>query len=80
MEKINSLFKEINQKAFDLRRPKEIYTYYLIPEDRDNNEKDYISGFQIIDKVSRLTKIEGIAGKAIKKVKDTFHQKNVFSF
>ena len=70
MEKINSLFEEINQKAFDLRSPKEIYTYGLSPEDRDNNEKDYISGFQMIDKVSRLTIIEGITGKAIKKVKE----------
>ena len=70
MEKINSLFEEINQKAFDLRSPKEIYTYGLTPEDRDNNEIDYISGFQMIDKVSRLTIIEGITGKAIKKVKE----------
>ena len=70
MEKINSLFEEINQKAFDLRSPKEIYTYGLTPEDRDNNEKDYISGFQIIDKVSRLTIIEGITGKGIKKIKE----------
>ena len=72
MEKIVPLFEEINQKAFDLKSPKEIYTYGLTPEDRDNNEKDYISGFQIIDKVSRLTVIEGITGKAMKKVKETF--------
>jgi hypothetical protein len=72
MEKINSLFEEINQKAFDLRSPKEIYTYSLTPEDRDNNEKDYISGFQIIDKVSRLTILEGITGKAMKKIKEAF--------
>ena len=72
MEKINPLFEEINQKAFNLRSPKEIYTYGLTPEDRDNNEIDYISGFQIIDKISRLTIIEGITGKAMKKVKETF--------
>ena len=72
MEKINQLFEEINQTAFELRSPKEIYTYGLTPEDKDNNEKDYISGFQIIDKVSRLTVIEGIAGKGMKKVKETF--------
>ena len=52
MEKINPLFEEVNQKAFELRSPKEIYTYSLTPEDRDNNEKDYISGFQIIDNIS----------------------------
>ena len=72
IEKINPLFEEINQKAFNLRSPKEIYTFGLSQEDRDNNEIDYISGFQIIDKISRLTIIEGITGKAMKKVKETF--------
>ena len=72
LEKINPLFEEINQKAFNLRSPKEIYTYELSSEDRDNNEIDYISGFQIIDKISRLTIIEGITEKSIKKVKEAF--------
>ena len=72
MEKLTPLFEEINQKAFNLRSPKEIYTYNLTEEDRDNNEIDYISGFQIIDKESRLTILEGIAGKAMKKIKETF--------
>ena len=72
MEKLNHLCEEINQTAFELQSPKEIYTYGLTPEDKDNNEKDYISGFQIIDNISRLTIIEGIAGKAMKKVKETF--------
>ena len=72
LEKINPLFEEINQKAFNLRSPKEIYTYGLSPEDRDNNEIDYISGFQIIDKISRLTIIEGITEKGMKKVKEAF--------
>ena len=72
MEKIKVLFEEINQKAFNLRSPKEIYTYGLSPEERDNNEIDYISGLQIIDKEQRLTIIEGITGQGIKKIKDAF--------
>ena len=72
MEKIKPLFEEINQKAFNLRSPKEIYTYGLSPEERDNNEIDYISGLQIIDKEQRLTIIEGITGQGIKKIKDAF--------
>lgn len=72
MEKIRPLFEEINQKAFNLRSPKEIYTYALSEEEKNNNEIDYISGFQIIDNISRLTIIEGITGKAMKKIKETF--------
>ena len=72
MEKLNPLFQEINQKAFNLRSQKETFTYALTEEERDNNEIDYISGFQIIDKVSRLTILEGITGKAMKKIKETF--------
>ena len=67
MEKIIPLFEEINQKAFNLRSAKEIYTYGLSEEERNNNEIDYISGFQIIDKISRLTILEGISGKAMQK-------------
>ena len=72
MEKIIPLFEEINQKAFNLRSAKEIYTYGLSEEERNNNEIDYISGFQIIDKVSRLTILEGISGKAMQKIKEAF--------
>jgi regulator of sigma D len=72
MEKLRSLFEEINQKAFNLQSPKEIYTHGLSEEERDNNEIDYISGFQLIDKVSRLTIIEGIAEKAMVKIKEAF--------
>ena len=72
MEKIRPLFEEINQKAFNLRSPKEIYTYGLSEEERDNNEVDYISGFQIIDNERRLTIIEGITGQGIQKIKDSF--------
>ena len=72
MDKLRSLFEEINQKAFNLQSSKEIYTHGLSEEERDNNEIDYISGFQLIDKVSRLTIIEGIADKAMKKIKEAF--------
>lgn len=72
MEKLRALFEEINQKAFNLQSPKEIYTHGLSEEERDNNEIDYISGFQLIDKESRLTIIEGITGKAMKIIKEAF--------
>ena len=71
MQTLKHLFEEINQSAFQLRSVKEIYTRGLSEEERDNNEIDYISGFQIIDKNIRITIIEGITGKAIKKVKET---------
>ena len=71
MKIIKQLFEEINQQAFKLRSVKEIYTRGLTEEERDNNEIDYISGFQIIDKTIRITIIEGITGMAIKKVKES---------
>ena len=71
MKTLKRLFEEINQSAFKLRSVKEIYTRGLSEEERDNNEIDYISGFQIIDKTIRITIIEGITGMAIKKVKET---------
>ena len=70
MKIIKQLFEEINQQAFKLRSVKEIYTRGLTEEERDNNEIDYISGFQIIDKTIRITIIEGITGMAMKKVKE----------
>ena len=71
MKKLKQLFEEINQSAFNLRSPKEIYIRELTEEERNNNEIDYISGFQILDKKIRITIIEGITGKGIKKVKET---------
>ena len=70
MEIIRDLFEEINQAAFELRSVKEIYTKALTDEERDNNEIDYVSGVQILDKERRITIIEGITGKGIKKFKD----------
>ena len=71
MQTLKHLFEEINQSAFQLRSVKEIYTRGLSEEERDNNEIDYISGFQIIDKSIRITILEGITGKAMKKVKES---------
>ena len=72
LEKIKLLFEEINQKAFNLASPKEIYTHNLTEEERQNNEIDYISGFQILDTEKRVTIIEGITGKALQKIKESF--------
>ena len=43
LEKIKLLFEEINQKAFNLSSPKEIYTHSLTEEERQNNDIDYLS-------------------------------------
>ena len=72
LEKIKLLFEEINQKAFNLSSPKETYTHNLTEEERQNNDIDYISGFQIFDNIKRVTIIEGISGKAMQKIKETF--------
>ena len=71
LEKIKTLFEEINQKAFNLASPKEIYTQELTEEEKQNTDIDYISGFQILDNKKRITIIEGISGKGLQKVKDT---------
>ena len=63
LEKIKTLFEEINQKAFNLASPKEIYTQELTEEEKQNTDIDYISGFQILDNKKRITIIEGISGK-----------------
>ena len=70
MQTLKLLFEEINQTAFNLKSVKEIYTKGLTEEERDNNEIDYISGFQLIDKNIRITILEGITGKAMKKIKE----------
>ena len=71
LEKIKALFETINQKAFNLTSPKEIYTHDLTEEEKKSTDIDYISGFQILDNQKRITIIEGISGKALQKVKDT---------
>ena len=69
MKKIKELFEEINKPAFNLLSVREIYTRNLTDDERDNNDIDYISGCQIIDKDQRITIIEGITGKAMNIVK-----------
>lgn len=77
MTSLKKLFEEINQKAFDLLSTKEIYSRNLTESERDNNEIDYISGFQLIDKAYRITILEGITGLGIKKVKETLPKTNL---
>ena len=72
MKKLKLLFEEINKSAFGLHSVNEIYIKELTESERNNNEIDYISGFQILDKNIRITIIEGITGKGIKKVKEAF--------
>jgi hypothetical protein len=82
MTKIRELFEEINQSAFQLRSVKDIYTKDLTDEEKDNNEIDYISGVQLLDKNLRITIIEGISGKGLQKVKDKLpkYQMNTKTF
>lgn len=82
MKRIKELFEEINQPAFNLQSVREIYTRNLTDDERDNNEIDYISGCQIIDKEQRITIIEGITGKAmdIVKAKLPKYQMNTSTF
>ena len=70
MSTLTKLFEEINQKAFNFQSAKEINTYALSKEEQENNEIDYISGFQIIDENIRITILEGITGKAMQIVKE----------
>ena len=70
MSTLKKLFEEINQKAFNLVSPSEVYTHDLTDEEKDNNEIDYISGFQLIDKNIRITILEGITGQGMKKIKE----------
>ena len=72
LEKIKLLFEEINQKAFNLSSPKEINTHSLSEEERQSNDIDYISGFQLLDNQKRITILEGLAGKGMQKIKDAF--------
>ena len=70
MSNLKLLFEEINQKAFNFPSSREIYTYNLSQEEQDNNNIDYISGFQLTDKNIRITILEGITDKAMQRVKE----------
>ena len=77
MSKLKNLFEEINQKAFNFPSTREINTYELSPEEQQNNNLDYISGFQITDRNIRLTIIEGITGQGMQKVKEILPRKKM---
>lgn len=72
MQNLKQLFEEINLKAFKLKSKIEIFTHELTDEEKDNNEIDYISGFQIIDSKKRITILEGISNLSMKKIKEVF--------
>ena len=55
MSNLKQLFEEVNQTAFNFESENEIYSYNLSSQEQDNNELDYITGFQIIDKTIRIT-------------------------
>ncbi len=77
MKNLKETFEMINKEAFNLKSVKEIYTITLSPEEQDNNEVDYISGFQIIDSNFRITIIEGINDKAMEIVRERFAKTDV---
>lgn len=88
MKILKELFESINKEAFKLKSIKEIYTRTLSPEELDDNNIDYISGFQVIDQNLRITILEGITGqgKAMSLVKEKLPklelnsaQKKIFS-
>ena len=68
---INQLFEDINSSAFNLSTKNDIISKTLSEEEQNNNEIDYISGFQILDNKLRITIIEGITGKSMEKVKNS---------
>ena len=67
---LKELFETINKQAFDLKSTKETYTRDLTNVEKEDNNLDYISGFQLIDTNTRITIIEGISDKAMKMVKE----------
>jgi hypothetical protein len=70
MKILKELFENINKDAFNLKSVKETYTKTLSLNEQNDNLIDYISGFQLIDSNIRITILEGIAGKGMKKVKE----------
>jgi hypothetical protein len=70
MQILKEIFEKVNRDAFNLKSVKEIYTKTLSTDEQDNNNIDYISGLQLIDKNIRITIIEGISNGAMKYVKE----------
>lgn len=79
MKTIQVLFEQINQKAFNLISPKEIYTKQLTEDEKTNRAVDYISGFQILDKSLRITILEGVHGKGMSLIKERLPKTQVNS-
>lgn len=77
LKTLKELFESINQTALSLKSVKEVYTNSLTQEEQEDNNLDYISGFQIIDSTMRITIVEGIANKAMKTVKEKLPKLNM---
>lgn len=70
MKILKDIFEKINREAFNLKSVKEIYTKTLTPTEMENNNLNYISGFQLIDRSIRITIIEGPSKGAIEYVRE----------
>ena len=71
MEKLKTLFEDINQIAFNLKSNKEIYTKQLNEEEQNSLEIEYLSGFQLLDNNIRITILEGNNKNVMPKVKES---------
>ena len=75
LSNLKKCFEFVNQQAFNLKSPKEIYTRDLTEEEKKSLTIDYISGVQILDKTMRITFLEGLKGKSIEKIKEFIPKK-----
>ena len=75
LSNLKKCFEFVNQQAFNLKSPKEIYTRDLSEDEKQSLTIDYISGVQILDKTMRITFLEGLKGKSIEKIKEFIPKK-----
>ena len=75
LSNLKKCFEFVNQQAFNLKSPKEIYTRDLSEDEKKSLTIDYISGVQILDKTMRITFLEGLKGKSIEKIKEFIPKK-----
>ena len=75
LSNLKKCFEIVNQQAFNLKSPKEIYTRDLSEDEKQSLTIDYISGVQILDKSMRITFLEGLKGKSIEKIKEFIPKK-----
>ena len=75
LSNLKKCFEFVNQQAFNLKSPKEIYTRDLSEDEKQSLTIDYISGVQILDKSMRITFLEGLKGKSIEKIKEFIPKK-----